>query len=67
MPAHYTAAAGDCNRISLLLRLDSQNGNRMRDALKEEMVEVCISITTCLFFQLLHTLASSSKPAVFVH
>lgn len=47
MPAHYTAMAGDCNRISLLLRLDAQNGNRMRDALKEEMVEVCISIITC--------------------
>ncbi|XP_065918752.1 ankyrin-1-like [Dysidea avara] len=39
MPVHCTAVAGDCDRLLLLLRLDAQTGDKMREALKEEMVE----------------------------
>ena len=66
MPVHCTAVAGDCDRLLLLLRLDAQTGDKMREALKEEMVEVCIKLYSFCAITF-HTLASSSKLVVFIH
>ena len=54
MPVHCTAVAGDCDRLSLLLGLDAQTGNKMRETLKEGMVEVCYHISAYYTISVIH-------------
>ena len=40
LPIHCAAVAGDCAKLMLLLELDTSTGGKMKEALKDEMIEV---------------------------
>ena len=40
MPIHCAAVTGDCTKLMLLLELDTRTGGKMKEALKDEMIEV---------------------------